>query len=129
MLIFELSQTGRIAKAQIPSNLSLNKFSSIPENLLRKTEIFLPQVSELQVVRHFTRVSQKNFSIDTHFYPLGSYTMKYNPRGVHRLASLPAFLNQHPLLPEESCQGTLRQRNARLFGNVFGINSQSPVLG
>jgi len=90
MLIFELSQTGRIAKAQIPSNLSLNKFSSIPENLLRKTEIFLPQVSELQVVRHFTRLSQKNFSIDTHFYPLGSCTMKYNPRGVHRLASLPA---------------------------------------
>lgn len=108
MLIFELSQTGRIAKAQIPSDLSLNKSSSIPENLLRKKEIFLPQVSELQVVRHFTRLSQKNFSIDTHFYPLGSCTMKYNPRGVHHLASLPAFVNQHPLLPEESCQGTLR---------------------
>ena len=107
MLIFELSQTGRTAKAQIPSDLSGNQFPSIPENLLRKTEVFLPEVSELQVVRHFTRLSQKNFSIDTHFYPLGSCTMKYNPRGVHHLASLPAFLNQHPLLPEENCQGTL----------------------
>ena len=108
MLIFELSQTGRTAKAQIPSNLPQNKFSGIPENLLRKTEIFLPEVSELQVVRHFTRLSQKNFSIDTNFYPLGSCTMKYNPRGVHRLVSSPAFLNQHPLLSTESCQGTLR---------------------
>jgi glycine dehydrogenase subunit 2 len=98
MLIFELSQTGRIAKAQIPVNLKPENKSSIPENLLRKTEPLLPQVSELQVVRHFTRLSQKNFSIDTHFYPLGSCTMKYNPRGVHRLASLPNFLNQHPLI-------------------------------
>ena len=107
MLIFELSQSGRTAKAQIPA--SNDAFvSSIPEGLLRKTEPLLPQVSELQVVRHFTRLSQKNFSIDTHFYPLGSCTMKYNPRGVHRLASLPEFLNQHPLTPEENCQGTLR---------------------
>jgi glycine dehydrogenase subunit 2 len=108
MLIFELSQTGRTAKAQIPANVTATKTSSIPEKFLRITKASLPEVSELQVVRHFTRLSQKNFSIDTHFYPLGSCTMKYNPRGVHRLASLPAFLNQHPLLPEENCQGTLR---------------------
>ncbi len=108
MLIFELSQPGRIAKAQIPINHSTIHSALIPEGLLRKTEPLLPQLSELQVVRHFTRLSQKNFSIDTHFYPLGSCTMKYNPRGVHRLASLPEFLNQHPLTPEENCQGTLR---------------------
>ena len=107
MPIFELSQPGRIAKAQIPTNHSAINASLIPEGLLRKTEPLLPQLSELQVVRHFTRLSQKNFSIDTHFYPLGSCTMKYNPRGVHRLASLPEFLNQHPLSPEENCQGTL----------------------
>jgi glycine dehydrogenase subunit 2 len=107
MLIFELSQPNRTAKAQIPQNHHYFT-SSIPEGLLRKTEPLLPQVSELQVVRHFTRLSQKNFSIDTHFYPLGSCTMKYNPRGVHRLASLPEFLNQHPLTAEENCQGTLR---------------------
>jgi glycine dehydrogenase subunit 2 len=106
MLIFELSQKGRTAKAQMPAmadTINLN----IPENLLRKSEISLPHVSELQVVRHYTRLAQKNFSIDTHFYPLGSCTMKYNPRGVHRLASLPEFLNQHPLSTEENCQGTL----------------------
>lgn len=108
MLIFELSQSGRTAKAQIPTNSNITDLVSIPEGLLRRTEPFLPQVSELQVIRHFTRLSQKNFSIDTHFYPLGSCTMKYNPRGVHRLASLPEFLNQHPLTPEENCQGTLR---------------------
>jgi glycine dehydrogenase subunit 2 len=60
------------------------------------------------VVRYYTRLSQKNFSIDTQFYPLGSCTMKYNPRGVHRLASLPAFLNRHPLAPEQHSQGFLR---------------------
>ncbi|MDQ8039286.1 MAG: aminomethyl-transferring glycine dehydrogenase subunit GcvPB [Rickettsiella sp.] len=108
MLIFELSQLGRTAKAQIPENSSVATLSTIPVDLLRKTEPLLPQVSELQVVRHFTRLSQKNFSIDTHFYPLGSCTMKYNPRGVHRLASLPVFLNQHPLTPVEDCQATLR---------------------
>ncbi|MES2142412.1 MAG: aminomethyl-transferring glycine dehydrogenase subunit GcvPB [Pseudomonadota bacterium] len=107
MPIFELSQPGRTAKAQIPTNQGVIHASLIPEDLLRKTEPLLPQLSELQVVRHFTRLSQKNFSIDTHFYPLGSCTMKYNPRGVHRLASLPEFLNQHPLSPEENCQGTL----------------------
>jgi glycine dehydrogenase subunit 2 len=107
MLIFELSQTGRIAKAQIPTHSKPKNKLSIPENLLRKTEPLLPQVSELQVVRHFTRLSQKNFSIDTHFYPLGSCTMKYNPRGIHRLASLANFLNQHPLLTEQNSQGTL----------------------
>lgn len=108
MLIFELSQPGRIAKSQIPIDTKKVKPSPIPEDLLRKTEPLLPQMSELQVVRHFTRLSQKNFSIDTHFYPLGSCTMKYNPRGVHRLASLPEFLNQHPLALKENCQGTLR---------------------
>jgi glycine dehydrogenase subunit 2 len=71
MLIFELSQSGRTAKAQIPVTRD-PVVSSIPEGLLRKTEPLLPQVSELQAVRHFTCLSQRNFSIDTHVYPLGS---------------------------------------------------------
>jgi glycine dehydrogenase subunit 2 len=62
-------------------------------------------VSELQAVRHYTRLSQKNFSIDTHFYPLGSCTMKYNPRVCHRLASLPGFLARHPLAPDSDQPG------------------------
>ena len=134
MLIFELSQSGRIAKAQIPADDNTSDlFSSIPEGLLRKTDALLPQVSELQVVRHFTRLSQKNFSIDTHFYPLGSCTMKYNPRGVHRLASLPAFLNQHPLTPSENCQGTLHclYEFQEILKEVTGMRgvSLSPMAG
>jgi glycine dehydrogenase subunit 2 len=67
----------------------------------------LPEVSELQVVRHYTRLSQLNFSIDTHFYPLGSCTMKYNPRACNTLAMLPGFTGRHPLGPVEHGQGFL----------------------
>tara|TARA_Y100001934_G_scaffold250603_1_gene313056 strand:+ start:725 stop:907 length:183 start_codon:yes stop_codon:yes gene_type:complete len=59
------------------------------------------------VVRHYTRLSRRNFSIDGQFYPLGSCTMKYNPRGAHRAASLPGFLNRHPLAPESMSHGFL----------------------
>ena len=62
-------------------------------------------VSKLQAVRHYTRLSQKNFSIDTHFYPLGSCTMKYNPRACNTLAMLPGFLARHPLAPATHSQG------------------------
>src|SRR6202035_3213592 len=67
----------------------------------------LPEVGELQAVRHFTRLSQLNFSIDTHFYPLGSCTMKYNPRACNQYAMLPQFLARHPLAPEAQGQGFL----------------------
>lgn len=103
MLIFELSCPGRTAGAQQPK-LAHQKHR-IPQHLLRTKELHLPEVSELQVVRHYTNLSRKNFSIDTHFYPLGSCTMKYNPRGVHRLASLEGFLQRHPLAPEIHSQG------------------------
>ncbi|HVT61874.1 MAG TPA: aminomethyl-transferring glycine dehydrogenase subunit GcvPB [Legionellaceae bacterium] len=81
---------------------------SLPNEFQRTHAPKLPNCSELQVVRHYTRLSQKNFSIDTHFYPLGSCTMKYNPRGVHKAASLSGFLNRHPLNPAIYSQGTLR---------------------
>jgi glycine dehydrogenase subunit 2 len=106
MLIFEESKVGRQAHAQAPK-ISQTK-TTIPNELLRKTPPRWPSCSELQVVRHFTRLSQKNFSIDTHFYPLGSCTMKYNPRGVHKAASLSGFINRHPLASEESSQGFLQ---------------------
>ncbi len=67
----------------------------------------LPEVSELDVVRHFTRLSQRNYAIDTGFYPLGSCTMKYNPRINERTASLPGFAGLHPLQPVETAQGAL----------------------
>ncbi|MBV8802068.1 MAG: aminomethyl-transferring glycine dehydrogenase subunit GcvPB [Gammaproteobacteria bacterium] len=104
-LIFEQSRHSRHAKAQVPR--PKQKISHIPSHLLRQDEPLLPEVSELQVVRHYTRLSRNNFSIDTQFYPLGSCTMKYNPRGVHRLAMLDGFLHHHPLSLEMNSQGFL----------------------
>ena len=78
-----------------------------PRPLRRAQRPLLPEVSELEAVRHFTRLSQLNFSIDTHFYPLGSCTMKYNPKACNSLAMLPEFLARHPLAPESAGQGFL----------------------
>lgn len=102
-LIFEQSQSGRSAAAQIPTNVSDK--TAIPAQFLRTDEPCLPEVSELQVVRHYTNLSRRNFSIDTQFYPLGSCTMKYNPRGVHKLAMMEGFLNHHPLSLDINSQG------------------------
>jgi len=103
MLIYEQSRHGRRATAQAPRQEA--DLSGIPANLRRKQPAALPEVSEMQVVRHYTRLSQKNFSIDTQFYPLGSCTMKYNPRGCNTLAMLPKFLARHPEAPADHSQG------------------------
>ncbi len=99
MLIFEQSQPGRLNTAQSPAAVEV---SDIPAQFRRTSRPLLPEVSELQVVRHYTRLSQKNFSIDTHFYPLGSCTMKYNPRGSNSLAMLPGLIGRHPKAPTAS---------------------------
>ncbi|OGC37562.1 glycine dehydrogenase (aminomethyl-transferring) [candidate division WOR-1 bacterium RIFOXYD2_FULL_36_8] len=78
----------------------------IPINLLRET-LPLNCLSELEVVRHFTKLSQKNFSVDTHFYPLGSCTMKHNPKVNEEIAAMPGFTNLHPMQDESEIQGTL----------------------
>ncbi len=106
MLIFEQSRPGRQATAQAPK-VSHNQQNAIPAEYLRKNPPRWPACSELQVVRHFTLLSKMNFSIDTNFYPLGSCTMKYNPRGVHKAASIPGFINRHPLAASEASQGFL----------------------
>lgn len=105
-LIFELSRPGCFAYAQAPYDMPA--CDDIPSHYFRTTKPCLPEVSELETVRHFTQLSRRNFSIDTHFYPLGSCSMKYNPRGVHRLASLPGFLHHHPLSLPENSQGFLQ---------------------
>jgi glycine dehydrogenase subunit 2 len=105
MLIQEQSRTGRRATAQAP--LQAPEVADIPEGLRRRARPALPEVSEMQAVRHYTRLSQQNFSIDTHFYPLGSCTMKYNPRACNSLAMLPGFLGRHPLAPDSHGQGIL----------------------
>jgi glycine dehydrogenase subunit 2 len=103
-IIFELSKPGRRAPTHAGPALSAGR---IPAASLRNEPPLLPEVSELQVVRHFTRLSQLNFSIDTQFYPLGSCTMKYNPKICNRLAMLPEFLERHPLGDVEHGQGFL----------------------
>jgi len=104
-VIFEYSRPGRGATDQWPAEVS--SVTDLPAQLRRKTPPRLPQVSELEAVRHFTRLSQLNFSIDTHFYPLGSCTMKYNPKACNQYAMLPEFLGRHPLAPESHSQGFL----------------------
>jgi len=105
MLIHEHSRPGRRAQAQAPARAA--PLDGIPEALRRREPPRLPEVSELQAVRHYTRLSQQNFSIDTQFYPLGSCTMKYNPRACNSLAMLPGFLARHPHAPDSHSQGFL----------------------
>src|ERR1700733_12678421 len=102
-LIFEYSRPGRGARAQWPPAST----PAVPATLRRQRRPRPPEVSELDVVRHFTRLSQLNFSIDTHFYPLGSCTMKYNPKACNAAAMLPGFLGRHPLAPVRHGQGFL----------------------
>jgi glycine dehydrogenase subunit 2 len=104
-LIFEYSRPGRGAQAQWPP--AEPTAPTIPEALRRRAAPALPAASELDVVRHFTRLSQLNFSIDTHFYPLGSCTMKYNPKACHTAAQMPEFAGRHPLASNAHSQGFL----------------------
>ena len=100
-LVFELSKPGR-------TGFSLPEPSapaSIPSELRRETAPALPEVSEIDVVRHYTNLSQMNFGVDTGFYPLGSCTMKYNPKINEEIASLPGFQGLHPLQPAETVKG------------------------
>ncbi len=132
MLIFEQSRPGRSAVAQHPT--APGTPADIPAALLRDTPVGLPEVSELQVVRHYTRLSRKNFSIDTNFYPLGSCTMKYNPRACHSLALLDGFAARHPYAPESlsqgflSCMHELQEILADVTGMKGGV-SLSPMAG
>ncbi len=93
-LIIELSFPGRQGFSLRSSKGKVN----LPDNLTRKQVLVLPQVSEVDVVRHYTNLSQMNFGVDTGFYPLGSCTMKYNPKVNEQVASLPEFQNTHPLM-------------------------------
>ncbi len=130
-LIFDQSRPGRRAPSQAPA--TGHAVDDLPAALLRQTPPVMPEVSELQVVRHYTRLSQLNFSIDTHFYPLGSCTMKYNPRAANKLAMLPGFLDRHPLEPAEHAQGLLAclfelQEMLKAVTGMSGV-SLTPMAG
>ncbi len=107
-LIFEISKEGRTAY-RLPK-LDTNELpldSIIPSQFLNEKEVDLPEVSEVDVVRHFTNLSNKNYGLDTGFYPLGSCTMKYNPKINEDMAALSGFADIHPYQPEETVQGAL----------------------
>ncbi len=101
-LIFELSKKGRKGYS-----LPENHFPEydIPDNLKRKVEPQLPECDEMTVVRHYTNLSANNFGVDNGFYPLGSCTMKYNPKINEEVAAIPQFLNLHPLQPDNTVKG------------------------
>ena len=131
MLIFEHSQAGRRSSAQAPAQQV--DLATIPASLRRQKRPLLPEVSELQAVRHYTRLSQKNFSIDTHFYPLGSCTMKYNPRACNAAALLSGFKQRHPLAPDTKGQGFLACMHElqEMLKDVTGMKAVSltPMAG
>jgi len=107
--IFERSTPGRAAYVAPPADVPERPLDElIPAAYRRAAAPELPELSELQVVRHFTRLSQKNYSIDGGFYPLGSCTMKYNPKLHEKVAALPQWAALHPHQPEETVQGVLR---------------------
>jgi glycine dehydrogenase subunit 2 len=133
-LIFEHSRPGRRAASQmppLPTDSRAQRLHEIPAHLRRARAASLPEVSELQVVRHYTRLSQLNFSIDSHFYPLGSCTMKYNPKACNTYAMLPEFLARHPLAAEPqgflACMYELQEMLKEVTG-MQGV-SLTPMAG
>ncbi|HEX3225849.1 MAG TPA: aminomethyl-transferring glycine dehydrogenase subunit GcvPB [Gaiellaceae bacterium] len=130
-LIYEKSQPGRRASL-IPRYENLPR-AEIPEELRRTEAPRLPEVPEFELVRHFTELSTRNFGVDTGFYPLGSCTMKYNPRINERLVTLPGFANLHPLQDEDGVQGALELEwhLQEILAEVTGLHAVSlqPAAG
>ncbi|MBI4352664.1 MAG: aminomethyl-transferring glycine dehydrogenase subunit GcvPB [Candidatus Omnitrophica bacterium] len=107
-LIFEKRSANTASWLPSPGKEAEEVLKKIPKDLLREKEPEIPSLSELDVVRHFTNLSRKNFCVDTHFYPLGSCTMKYNPKSLDAFASFPGFADVHPYADEEDVQGALQ---------------------
>ncbi len=108
-LIFEKGAPGRRAATLPAMDVPVEPLESmIPPGLLREEPAPLPEVSEIEVVRHYTHLSQRNFGVDTGFYPLGSCTMKYNPKLNEDMAALPGFAHIHPLQPDSTVQGAIQ---------------------
>ncbi|WP_227763885.1 aminomethyl-transferring glycine dehydrogenase subunit GcvPB [Zhaonella formicivorans] len=126
-LIFELSSPGRRGYSLPAVDVPEQEVSAlIPQEYLRTEAPELPEVSEVDVVRHFTRLSQQNFGVDTGFYPLGSCTMKYNPKVNEEMARLSGFSRIHPYQPEETVQGAL-QMMYELAGYLAEVTGMAKV--
>ena len=136
-LIYDKSMQGRRGVRLPDCSVPPHK-AKIPASLRRETPAELPEVSELEVVRHYTNLSRKNFSIDTNFYPLGSCTMKYNPKVCESISKNEGFARLHPLLPQLRNGGILTQgalkvlyESERLFAEITGMAEMTmqPMAG
>src|ERR1700722_16425940 len=109
-LLFELSHSDRRCHRLPPCDVPQTKppHELIPSAALTETPPPLPEVGEIDLIRHFNNLSTRNMSIDTNFYPLGSCTMKYNPKRHERLSGLSSLAGLHPLQDDDSCQGMLQ---------------------
>ena len=128
-LIFEKSKPGRRA-AKVPPDLPVPE---VPEELRRRRPPRLPELAEPEIIRHFTGLADRTFGVDTGFYPLGSCTMKHNPRVNERVVALPGFRDLHPLQEEEGAQGALELmwRLQEILAEVCGLDAVSlqPAAG
>jgi glycine dehydrogenase subunit 2 len=129
-LLPDISQPGKIG-CSLPA-LDVPPSELPPKELLRE-ELGLPEVSEVELVRYFTALSKLNYGVDTGFYPLGSCTMKYNPKWHEDIARLPGFADTHPYQPDDSVQGALRlmYELQQLLSGITGMNATSltPMAG
>ncbi len=133
-LIFELSSPGRFAFSLPEADVPVADVKAlIPAKYLRTKPAELPEVSEVDIVRHYSRLSQLNYGVDTHFYPLGSCTMKYNPKLNEDVARLPGFARVHPLAPASVSQGALRLMHelSAYLAEIAGMDAVSlqPAAG
>jgi glycine dehydrogenase subunit 2 len=133
-LLFEISRSGRRTHFPPECDVPVDNVSGlIPATFLADGSPPLPEIGEIDLVRHYVNLSTRNMSIDTNFYPLGSCTMKYNPKRHERLASLPGIAELHPLLPDESCQGMLELlwNLQNILAEIAGLDAVSlqPAAG
>ncbi len=136
MLIFDKGRAGR--KGSSLPELDVPAGDGLPSSLKREKAPAMPEVSELEAVRHFSLLSRRNMGVDTNFYPLGSCTMKYNPKFHERMASMPRFANLHPLLPQLRRGGALTQgalaviyETERMLSEILGFSqfTMQPLAG
>jgi glycine dehydrogenase subunit 2 len=133
-LLFEMSKPGcravRLPKCDVPEQ-PLEKL--LPAGAIASSEPPLPELSEPDVIRHFTNLSTYNMSVDTHFYPLGSCTMKYNPKRNERLANMPGMVDLHPYQPDSTVQGLLYllHQSQHMLAEIAGLPAVSlqPAAG
>jgi glycine dehydrogenase subunit 2 len=121
-LIFEKSRAGRVATSIPKCDVPEVEVDSIISKSLLRDDVDLPEVAEVDLIRHYIQLSKRNFGVDVGFYPLGSCTMKYNPKVNEEAAKLPGFTALHPYAPVEFSQGSLqlmyelRQYLSEIFG-------------